>query len=1637
MNDQKENIENTEMQLDGGTYEILKQRLRKDNVDLRERLNQLNVARKDVFGAIDFQLQATERVTTNYNCVPWDMFSLGNHFLFGYNIHMGLKTEIKLEDVFSFYCFRDHEFHQATLEILDDENFHRDFQNLYKYYRDTQFVKFAKIGQYLHMVFRFGTREEDIKTFKWLIKEETLQYVDNRSEHEFRFPHQHEFRWKQTTRENFCEGEHPHISIEDIVFVETVGGDLTIKVEDNTKDGKGIYNEPVKHQEQRLDDAEVEYAIIDHLVIFRIKPYQEAFRYFVYNSKLQEVKRVDSMEEACILLPESQGLLFSDGYYLQSGEYKRFEQDLEHMLFERCITSPNGEDFLYVFYNQSKGVYLLLPYNLIEQRVENPIVCHGFSLFDNGEMCLFKAEEEAKKHHAIQIWQTPFIGADFQIDGNKDSFLYKIGNKDIVRAMAECHSLMTLTDKEEVYNDLYLDIIKYSTDVLDTYHWLNKKETFELTVPLHAIKETASAAVEEYEKVRQIQQNTKNEYEKVTAEADELIRVIKREIPHHINDFVQSLTNLRKVRGEVISLKELRYVDIEAVENYDEILGQFTEETSKSCVQFLLKKEALAPYQQKVSELTAEIEQIKKVVEANALEEKITENAAELEMLIEIVSNLQIEDATETTRIIDNISEIYASFNQIKASLKRKRKSLLGEEGKAEFNAQIKLVDQGVVNYIDLCDTPEKCEEYLTKLMVQLEELEGKFSEFDSFVEKISLKREELYNAFESKKVALVEARNKRATTLQQTAERILKSVKSRLSRFKEVSEINGYIASDLMVEKIRKTIEELENIGDSVKADDIQSKLKSLKEEAIRQLKDKSELFVDGKNIIQFGNYKFSVNTQNLDLTMVFKNDKMYYHLTGTDYFEEVVDKTFNEYRPVWNQILPSENRNVYRSEYLAYQILEAVKRKELIDNTTKAIITWDDISTLDSKDLLKVIQKFSASKYSEGYVKGVHDQDTLLILHNLIQMYSHVGMLKHDATTRAFARFYWEIWEKEEAKKILEQQLKAAGILLKVFPNTKEFEAIKNQMQNRLEICFESENITWNTSVEQACDYLFDELAFNENFVIDANAADLVHSFDIELRGKKMKNAFEKSMEEIEDMSIRFQTIQTWLKAFMQNSKSSYIKNVEEAALLIILQSDVKKNVHKVITEETLENLTGTHEIIEDGKYQLNIHDFQNKLEKYSETVVPTYEKFTSLKHELLEETSETMRLGEFKPRVLSSFVRNQLIDKVYLQIIGANLAKQIGTAGENKRTDLMGLLLLISPPGYGKTTLMEYVANRLGLIFMKINGPALGHDITSVDPSEATNAGAKQELEKLNLAFEMGDNVMIYLDDIQHCNPEFLQKFISLCDGQRKIEGVYKGKPKTYDFRGKKVCVIMAGNPYTESGEKFQIPDMLANRADIYNLGDILGDSAYEFELSYIENSITSNPTLSKLANKSQKDILTILKIAETNQRENVEFEANHSAIEIKEYISVFKKLIEVRDVVLKVNQAYIQSAGISEEYRTEPMFKLQGSYRDMNKMAEKIVPVMNDKELKTLIISHYERESQTLTSGAEANILKFREMIGLLSEEEKDRWNSIKETFLKKQKLNLVGGNQMGQILEQMEAISESLQKMAQVDRISLN
>jgi hypothetical protein len=139
-----------------------------------------------------------------------------------------------------------------------------------------------------------------------------------------------------------------------------------------------------------------------------------------------------------------------------------------------------------------------------------------------------------------------------------------------------------------------------------------------------------------------------------------------------------------------------------------------------------------------------------------------------------------------------------------------------------------------------------------------------------------------------------------------------------------------------------------------------------------------------------------------------------------------------------------------------------------------------------------------------------------------------------------------------------------------------------------------------------------------------------------------------------------------------------------------------------------------------------------------------------------------------------------------------------------------------------------------------------------------------------------------------------------------------------------------------------------------------------------------------------------------------------------------VVTMKKLMRVRDVVLRVNQQYIRSAAQADEYRTEPPFLLQGSYRNMNRIAERVLPIMNDGELQTLILSNYEQDAQTLTSDTEANMLKFKEMSGILTEDEAKRWAAIKRTYEQNVKMKGIdAGDQVGQVILQLREFSDGL------------
>ena len=1627
--DNKENNKDME----NSTYEVIKNRLSKQGEELKERVERLNTSRKEVFGAIETKLLSSERIITENNCIPRDMAPVDDTFLFGYNVNIGLKSKVELTDVFSIYKYNERKFHKEPLDFIHDEQFLKDFDDLYKYYKNTFFAKFTILEPYLYMIFQTGKKATDIKAFKWLMEGNKLIYVDCRSEHEVKFVNKNEFNFIKTTRDDQHSGVHPHVSIQDKVFVETLGGDLTIKIEDNTETGKGIYSEPVDDKDQNLDDAEIFYADLGEIVVLKIRPYKENdYRYFVFNNKLKNVVRIDSIQDTCMLLPGNHGLIFPKGYYLQNGEYKIFDVPTQHSAFDQMISSSNGEDYQYIFYNIDSGIYLIYSYNMIEQTIETPIVCSGYSHFNNGEMIVFKPEDEPRKNHMIQIWQTPYVGKNYVRESHSDSILFNIGNKDIVKCMADCMIVTKLIQKGESYQSIYIDIVKETEQIIDTYFWLDKEVAYNLREVLLRIKDTSSFAIGEFEKVVRIKSLTKKQISDVQNESEELLKKLDYGTFDTVNEYVKVLADIRTLRGKIVSLMDLRYADLTNVNSLDIRVKQKNEEFSNKCVKFLIQPEGLKIYANKVQELQKGIEKVNKSKEGKELIERMDETSRDLELLIDIVGNFNIDDPTLTTEIIEKISSLFSLLNNAKARVKTRVEEFDKKEMTTQFHSQMKLFSQAVVNYLEVSDSVDKCDLYLNKVMVQIQELEGKFAEFDEYVVKLSEKREELYNAFASKKQSILDKLNKKLVGLFQSSERIIAGIANRLIGFHSIEEINGYLATDIMAEKVRDIISKLRDLGDNVKADEISARLKTLKEDSIRQLKDKQELYLDGENVIKLGIHHFSVNTKAVDLSIVQRDNELYYHITGTDFWDKVAHEEINKYQHVFEQSILSENVEVYRAEYLAYSMFEAARNQK-----------YESLDMLYSKTetgLVDVVQKFMEPRYPEGYMKGVHDIDAAKILKGLLDLHYNIDLLVYKNQDRALARLFWKHLIDSDTKELLIARLKELAKVQLYFNSSPNLQNYVPDITQKLNKAYQDITFFDTKDISTAAEYLCKEIMKGEDFVVSKEATKIYDGFISYLRDKKAFDEFTLSIKHsINDIEGAFYLAKEWLNAYRLEvfDKVDIFEALEEelAGVLdevIVILIENNANLGRVVnveTKTTIGEMVGTHGVINEGKYTLIYTKFMHKLKYYSEVVVNDYLTFQNIKKELVQQCKDQLHLDDFKPKVLSSFVRNKLIDQVYLPLIGDNLAKQIGVIGENKRTDLMGMLLLVSPPGYGKTTLMEYVASRLGIILVKINGPSLGNEVTSLDPDEANNFGAREELRKLNLALKMGNNVMIYVDDIQHCNPEFLQKFISLCDGQRKMEGVYNGVGQTYDLRGKKVAVVMAGNPYTESGEKFKIPDMLANRADVYNLGDMLRENEEAFKLSYIENSLTSNPVLGKLSTRSQQDLYGMVEMANGAERENVNLEGTYSIDELNEYIGVMKKLFKVRDIVLKVNMEYIYSAAQADEYRNEPPFKLQGSYRNMNKIAEKVVSIMNDEELSQQILASYENDCQTLTTGAEANMLKWKEIDGCLNVEEQKRWDEIKKLFVKNKMVK--GDDKIGQAVMALSNLTDNIEMIKEI------
>ncbi|WP_104041488.1 DNA repair ATPase [Vibrio hyugaensis] len=1597
---------------DAGAYDVLKTRLLQQGSQLKSLSQSFNQQRQETFGGQDFNLIGKVNVQTDAKCIPIDMAQVNQHLLFGYHVQVGMKATPSLDDVFGLYLLHENEgtFRVERLPLessfLSDSRFTHELTELFTYYRDAKLSQISRQESTLYLAFQIGMRPEDRKVFRFQINTHSIEYIDSLGQNALTSVPQHDFDWIPTTRDDHVLGDHPHVSIQDKLFVECVGGDLTIKVEDNTKDGKGIYREEVEDPHQSVADAHIDYAFVGDLIALRVKPNREKHaRYFLYNSVTQSVVRADALGASAKTLPEDHGVLYANGYVLSNGEDKQFAFEADQLKFFQQITSPNGEDILYIFFNAVEGYYIAYTYNLIEKKFEAPMESHGYSLYPDGRWLVFQLSEneEASTIHPMRIWDTPFSTPEHYAKVNAQtqgsSPLFNLGNTELVRALSSVLSICQLAQSEEVTQAAYEVLIKQCRSTLDHYTWLNHDYACGIGSAINELMGTTDKIIDEFAKVQQLQKHAASSLDEQKSAVSELIGKIKLAPKEQANTLLSLLSEVKGQVGVTMSLRQQHYIDEVQVDRLLEELQAQRESLNLHLLTLLQDEKAYVPFKKQIQKIELQLEEVSKTAEIQKLSEEVETLRHELQIVTEEVTDIETEDPTQATRILDLTTEVTSLLNTVSAKLRAKSQGLQSEEAQAEFSAQFKLLSQSVSSAMEQALTPDDCDTQLAKLVGQLDKLESRFADFDQFLTEIYSKRDEIQSTLDNHKQQLIAGQQRRVQNLLQAANVTMSSVEKRVERFDDVAGLNSYFATDAMVLKLQQLSQTIRELGDSVKADSVDAKLKSLQDQSLRALRDNQDIFEKGGTVLRLGKHRFSVNQQPLDLSLVDQSGELALHISGTDFYQAVEDKTFLDLQTVSRLDVASESEDVYRAEYLAYLILHQAS----INQDGQSLETLYE--ALKEDKLNELVQRFAAPRYREGYVKGIHDHDAVNILLKVLPVYQQAGLLRYSQTARSKA-ILWLLEQDAERIEHYQQQAQNAKLLREHLNASQAYQELQKQLVDSL-----------NDDQHEAADYLA-QLLSEQDWQIEVSQDSLSLCEDY-LQFRRSLGWQPQPLSFTESFNDHHQ----WLSAY--TTKKQYGQAFAcEAATVAVVNTMSEQRLGSVDFSLVchVEGLLGEHARINKGSVELVLDDFIQRNEHHRSSVVPNFEAYLSQRTQLLSSAKEDFRLGEFKPRPLTSFVRNKLISESYLPLIGDNFAKQMGTLGDKKRTDLMGMLLLISPPGYGKTTLIEYVAHKLGLVFMKINGPSIGHQATSLDPADAPDQNAAREIEKINLAFEMGNNVLLYLDDIQHTHPEFLQKFISLCDGTRRIEGTWKGKTKTYDMRGKKFAVVMAGNPYTESGEAFRIPDMLANRADIYNLGDMLSDQKVIFDLSFIENSLTSNNVLAPLATRDLNDLYRFVRMAEGENIALSEMSHSYSAIESGEIVTTLQKLIMAQQIVLKVNQQYIKSAATADQYRVEPPFKLQGSYRNMNKLAEKISSVMTDQEMNTLLQDHYQGEAQTLAAGTEENLLKLAELRGDMTDEQRARWSEIKEGYQRQQMMG-DSEDRAGQVVQQLAMLNQ--------------
>jgi len=480
---------------------------------------------------------------------------------------------------------------------------------------------------------------------------------------------------------------------------------------------------------------------------------------------------------------------------------------------------------------------------------------------------------------------------------------------------------------------------------------------------------------------------------------------------------------------------------------------------------------------------------------------------------------------------------------------------------------------------------------------------------------------------------------------------------------------MNAWFVADPMVAKVRGLADDLRGIDQAVAADELIRRLDTAREDAGRSLRDRSDIYEEGGKIIRLGSHRFSVDTQPLELTTGVFDNKLHAVLTGTDYREPMDTDLLGDTEDFWTRSLSSESPDLSRAEFLAGSLmLDALYEVggEVLNDFTMAAASENGIEDL--------VRNEAQERVDEGYERGVHDHDAALLLRALLDRLKGAGLLRYSAQVRADALIFWDHAVDGEGKEAWRARCRSLGRLRQQFQHSPAIGAAVADLTD--EIASFGRAVDAATSAE----YLFEELAEEAlEFDTSTAAVDLADAFRLHhAAGDRLAGEIQSLGD---DLTAKTELATAWFKAFVR-AESPQLESLVPEAVAMTVTSDLPRMPATAELSIEVSGLLSQHPRIDGGVLRIRIDEMLTEATRHRRDELPAFKRYQQVRSEALVHTRDELRLDEFAPKVMSAFVRNQLIDQVYLPLIGDNLAKQLGSL-DSGRTDQMGLRRHLARP------------------------------------------------------------------------------------------------------------------------------------------------------------------------------------------------------------------------------------------------------------------------------------------------------------------------------------------------------------------